>query len=891
MAMWIYLRLLALYPPGFRRAFAPEMVDVFGQRCLSARAARGRFGLGLLLMREVPNLIANVISQRFGAGSDSLVQKPQRNRPKRKGDTVLENLLRDLRFAFRSLGRTPGFTAIVVGTLALGIGANVAIFSVVKVVLLTPPPYESPEELVMVWERNISRGSERNVANPQNFTAWRERNQVFEEMAAMFTSPRNLTGEGDPQRVRLSFITTELFSLLRVAPLVGRVFAPGEIDPGSNYVVVLGHGFWQRQFGGDPEIIGRSLELNAVAYEIVGVMPGGFDFPERTDMWTPLALGDDWRASGGRFHSTIARLKPEVTVQQAQAEMDVIALGLAEERPDFDTGWDVNLVPLQEQIAGGIRPALLVMLGAVVFVLLIACANVANLLLGRAAGRGKEIAIRSALGARRGRLIRQLLTESAVLTAVSLLLGVGLAYGAVTALINFGPSDIPRLGQIRIDLPVLAFSLSVGGFTALAFGLVPAFTASKTDMQSSLKEGGRTQDGAAGHNRLRSALVVTEFSMALVLLVGAGLLVRSFQRLLEVDLGFESRNVWSASVQLPGARYADGAQVTGFFNQVIEGIENLPQVESASAISYLPLAGLGSATRFTADDRPTPPDGQQPSADVRAVHHDYFTTMRIPVLQGSVFDGTEREDAELFPIVISQALAQTLWPDQSPLGKKISMPWGSILQGEVIGVVGDVRHMGLETAPRSKIYWSHAQFTFPFMTFVARTTVDPLQITAAAKEQVWALDQDLPVSNIRSMDDRLGSSNAQRRFNMVLLTAFSGMAVILACVGIYGVMAYAVAQRTHELGLRMALGARPTEILRMVIGKGMTLALVAVVTGLAVALGVTRAMTSLLFQVNALDPATFIGVAVLLSGVAMAACWVPARRATKVDPIVALRNE
>jgi putative ABC transport system permease protein len=887
--MWIYLRLLALYPPDFRRAFAPEMVEVFRQRCLRARATRGRLGLGLLLVREVPNLLANVVSQRFGAGPDGLVQEPA-EQPERKGDTVFENLLRDLRFAFRSLGRTPGFTAIVVGTLALGIGANVAIFSVVKVVLLTPPPYESPEQLVMVWEQNLPRNSERNVVNPQNFTAWRDRNDVFEEMVAWSPRSVNMTGDGDPQRVRLALITTELFSLLRVSPMMGRVFAPEEIEPGNHRVVVLGHGFWQRQYGGVPAVIGTSITLNDLSHEIVGIMAEGFDFPERTDMWAPFALGNAWRTAGGRFHMAIGRLRDGVTIERAQAEMSAIGQVLSEERPDFNTGWGVNLVPLQEQIAGGIRPALLVMLGAVVFVLLIACANVANLLLGRAAGRGKEIAIRSALGAGRGRLIRQLLTESAVLTAASLLLGVGLAYSAVTALINFGPSDIPRLGQVRIDLPVLAFSLGIGGLTALTFGLVPAVTASKTDMQSSLKEGGRML-GATGHHRLRSALVVTEISMAFVLLVGAGLLIRSFQRLLEVDLGFEERNVLSASVQLPGARYPTGTSQVAFFNEVTDRLAEIPQVETASAISYLPLGGQGSATSFTADDRPTPPDGQWPVADVRAVHHDYFATMRIPILQGRGFDGREREDADMFPIVITEAMANALWPDQSPIGKTLSMPWGSVMHGEVIGVAADVRHMGLESTPRSMIYWSHNQFPNSFMTFVLRTTIDPLDVTVALREQVWAVDANLPISNIRTMEDRLGSSNAQRRFNMTLLGVFAGVAVILACVGIYGVMSFAVAQRTHELGLRMALGARPADVLRMVIGSGMTLALIAVVTGLAVAFGVTRAMTSLLFQVSALDPVTFIGVAVLLSAIAMAACWVPARRATKVDPIVALRNE
>ncbi len=891
MTLWLFRRALALYPRDFQRDFAAQMEQVFCDRCRRARTRQGWPGVAVLLAREVFNVTRHAIAERWSASGISAGRPRGRGQRERKGENVLENFLRDIGYTMRTLARAPGFSAIVIGTLSLAIGANTAIFSVVKTVLLTPPPFDSPEQLVMVWEQNFPRSRARNVVNPQNFTAWRERNQLFEDMAATFTSSRNLTGEGDPQRVRVSLVTTELFSLLRAGPLMGRVFVPDEIEPGNNLVVVLGHGFWQRQFGADVDVIGRPLMLNAEAYEIIGVMPADFDYPEETELWTPLALGDRWRSHGGRFHEAIARLNPGVTARQAQAEMDGIARGLVEERPDFNTGWGVNVVPLQEQIAGGIRPALLVMLGAVLFVLLIACANVANLLLCRAAGRSKEIAIRAALGAGRGRLVRQLLTESGVLTAASLLLGLGLAYGAIQALVSFAPGDIPRLDLIQIDVPVLGFSLALAAFTGMAFGLVPALHVSKTDVQSSLKEGGRTSAGSSGHHRLRSGLVVTEIAMALVLLVGAGLLIRSFQRLLEVDLGFDSRNVWTASVQLPGARYPTGTQQIAFFDQVIDGIEQLPQVEAASAISYLPLGGLGSATSYTADDRPPPPDGQAPVADVRAVHHNYFATMRIPVLQGRVFDGTEREDAEVFPIVISQAMAQTMWPEQDPIGKTITMPWGVDMHGEVIGVVADVRHMGLETAPRSKIYWSNTQFQFPFMFFVARTNVDPIGITAAAKEQVWIVDPDIPVSNIRTMDDRLGSSNAQRRFNMQLLGAFAAVALILACVGIYGVMSYSVAQRSHELGLRMALGAQPTQLRKMVLGKGMLLTTVAVGFGLAVAFGVTRAMTSLLFGVSAVDPVTFIGVALLLTGVAMAACWLPAHRATRVDPIVALRSE
>ena len=880
--------LVLLFPAAFRREFAGEMNQVLGERFLSLRTRRGGWGAVVFFAQEAPNLLKHAFVQRFrpspGSGGRRAGKHP-------KGEHVIETLVRDLRYAARTFLQRPGFTAIIVLTLGLGIGANTAIFSVVNAVLLTPPPYESPEELVMVWEHNFVRNP-RNVINAQNFTAWDERNDVFQSMAAFAGRSRNLTGRDEPRRVRIAFVSTGLFELLGVVPRLGRSFRPEEIEPGNNYVVVLSAAFWQQEFGGDSTVLGQSVILNDRSHEIVGVMPEAFGFPNDQDMWSPLALGPAWRASGGRSFLAIARLNPGVSVERAQVAMDAIGTQLAEERPDFNTGWGVNLVALHEQIAGGIRPALMVMLGAVVLVLLIACANVANLLLSRAAGRGKEIAVRVALGADRGRLMRQLLTESALLTAISLGLGLVLTMGALRALTALGPAGLPGADTIALNVPVLVFALVLGAFTGMAFGLLPALHVSKTDVQSVLKEGAKSADGGARGQRLRSLLVVTEMALAIVLLVGAGLLIRSFQQLLDVDVGFNPHGVLSAEVSLPGARYTNASQQRAFFEDVTERLAELPQVQSASVINFLPLDGLGAATSFTADDRPPPAQGESPVADVRAVQHDYFATMQIPVLLGRVFDGREREDAQLLPIVISQAMADRLWPDQSPLGKTISMPWDDVMHGEVIGVVADVRHMGLETAPRSKIYWSHRQFPdASFKTFVVRTAGDPRSIIGAVQAQVWAADGQLPVSDIRTMDDRLGSSTAQRRFNMLLLTAFAGVALLLACVGIYGVMSYSVAQQARELGLRMALGARPGVILRSVVGKGMALAGVAVVIGLAASVGVTRAMTSLLFQVDTLDPGTFVVVGVILAGVALVACWLPARRATKVDPMMALRSE
>ncbi|MCZ6918387.1 MAG: ABC transporter permease [Gemmatimonadetes bacterium] len=881
--------LVLLFPAAFRRQFAGEMNQVLGERYVRARTHRGWWGAVMFFAREAPNLIRHALMQRFRPAPAGNRRRGSSNH--RRGEPVIENLLKDMRYAARTFTRAPGFTAVIVLTLGLGIGANTAIFSVVNAVLLTPPPYESPHELVMVWEHNFVRNRARNVINAQNFTAWDERNDVFQSMAAMAGRSRNLTGRDEPRRVRVAFVSTGLFDLLGVVPQLGRSFRPEEIEPGNNFVVVLGAAFWRQEFGGDSTVIGQSVILNDQSHEIIGVMPESFGFPNDQDMWSPLALGPVWRSSGGRSFTAIARLKPDVSVQRAQVAMDAIAAQLIEQRPGFNTGWGINLVPLHEQIAGGIRPALMVLLGAVVLVLLIACANVANLLLSRAAARGKEFAVRVALGADRGRLLRQLLTESALLTAISLGLGLFVAMAALRTLAVFGPAGLPGADAIALNVPVLGFALALGAFTGMAFGLLPALHVSKTDVQSLLKEGGRSTDGGARGQRLRSLLVVTEMTLAIVLLVGAGLLIRSFQRLLEVDVGFNADGVLSAEVSLPGARYPNTSQQIAFFEDVVEQLVQLPQVESASAINFLPLDGLGAATSFTADDRPPPAQGESPVADVRAVHHDFFATMQIPVLQGRVFDGRERGDAELLPIVISKSMADRLWPDQSPLGKMISMPWDGVMHGEVIGVVGDVRHMGLETSPRSKIYWSHRQFPYSFMTFVVRTTAEPRSIIGAVQSQVWAADGQLPVWDIRTMNDRMGSSTAQRRFNMLMLAAFAGVALLLACVGIYGVMSYSVAQQSRELGLRMALGARPGVILRSVVGKGMLLAMAALVLGLAAAVGVTRAMTSLLFQVDALDPGTLVVAALILTGVALVACWLPARRATQVDPMVALRSE
>ncbi len=812
----------------------------------------------------------------------------------------METLWQDLRYGARMLGKSPVFTAIAVLTLALGIGANTAIFSVVNGVLLQPLPYEEPERLVMVWNELTKEGLPQLWFSEPELIDYRERQQSFEGMAAFSGGGGNLTGRGEPLRVTAANVSANFFPLLRVDALLGRTFTPEEDTPGNDRVIVLEHGFWQRRFGGDPAIIGETVSLSDNPYTVIGVMPSGFAFPDGTvDLWTPLAIAANPRKRGSHYLRVLARLKSGVTFEQASADMHNIAKQMEQDYPDYyrpDRAWNTYLIPLHESEVGEVRPALLVLLGAVGFVLLIACTNVANLMLARAAVREKEVAIRAALGAGRLRIVRQLLTESVLLALVGGAAGLLLAFWSLRVLVALGPENLPRLEEIGIDAGVLGFTLGIALLTGIVFGLVPALHASKPDLHDALKEGGRSAAGAA-HHRLRGLLVVSEVALSLVLLIGAGLMIKSFYRLLQVDPGYRTENVLTFRLSLPSARYAEDHQVLGFYRRLQEKVAALPDVRAAGAVSHLPLGGAYSSGSVFVEE--LPPNSPNRSfgyfeADRRLATPGYFRAMGMNLLMGRLLEESDHAEAPLVTAV-DESFARRAWPaEPNPIGKRVAVnqtPDGEPLWRTVVGVVRHVKNYGLDVEGREQIYFPHAQFPISTMFVTVRTGGDPVVAQAAVRNQVAALDPSLPLFNVATMEERLAESVAQPRFNVLLLGIFAAVALVLAAVGIYGVMSYSVGQRTHEIGIRMALGAQPGDILRLVVGRGMVLALIGVAVGLAGSFALTRFLESLLFGVSATDPATFAGVALLLAAVALLACYLPTRRATRVDPLVALRYE
>ncbi|HEY0003690.1 MAG TPA: ABC transporter permease [Pyrinomonadaceae bacterium] len=809
-------------------------------------------------------------------------------------------LLQDVRYGFRMLWSRPGFSIVAIITLALGIGANTAIFSVVNAVLIRPLSFKSPERLVMVWEHNRPRAIERNVINPANFMDWQEQNSVLEEMAAFYDAPFNLTGVDDPEELPGQVVTTNYFHVLGVQPLMGREFAPDENQAGKDQVAILSYGLWQRRFGSNPAIIGQKVLLNGQPQTVVGVMPPDFNLfiknssftGKKATIWQPLTVTENTRIRRGRFMSAIARLKPGVTLEQAQAEMDRIAANLEQQYPDFNKGWGIRLVPLQQQLVGEIRPALLVLLCAVGLVLLIACANVANLLLARAVTREKEIAIRSALGAARFRIIRQLLTESLLLALLGGVLGLLLAMWGVDLLVALSPPNLLPLGGTGVSLRILGFTLVVSLLTGIIFGLAPALQISRPDLNESLKTGGKGTAGGTARQRVRNTLVVVEVALALLLLTGSGLLIRSLVRLQSVNPGFDAANVLTARVLLPNSKYGEEHQRVAFFRELLERVERIPGVRSAGAISFLPLTGPGAATSFRIEGRPEPPPGEKLTLDVRVVDQNYFRTMSIPLLKGRNFNAREMNEAA-HVVIINEALARKHFPGEDPIGKRltINMKGPENAPSEIIGVVGDVKHAGLDIEPRGMSYWPHAELAYPFMTLVIRTETDPQGIASSVQREVRAMDKDQPLADVRTMETVLADSVARARFSTLLLSIFAGVALLLSAVGIYGVMAYSVSQRTHEIGIRMALGAQARDILRLVVRQGMLLVLLGVVIGLGASFALTRFMKSLLFGIEAHDPLTLLSVSLILAAIALLACLIPAHRATKVDPMIALHYE
>ncbi|MGH9936763.1 MAG: ABC transporter permease, partial [Blastocatellia bacterium] len=789
--------------------------------------------------------------------------------------------------------KNPGFTLVAIVTLALGIGANTAIFSVVNGVLLSALPYPQPDQLAMVWLDNRRQGIRDDITSYPNFQDWRDQNKTFQGMAGVRSLNFNLTGVGEPEELRAADVSVNFFQLMGVSPARGRGFTAEEEQPGKNKIVVLSHGLWQRRFGGDPGILNKTISLNGESNVVVGVMPPGFQFPDKTEMWRPLAPNERARAARGSFWlPVVGRLKPGVTRAQAQADMDLIGRQLERQYPDINAGYGVNVMPLIEQTVGSIRRSLLVLFGAVLFVLLIACANVANLLLARAAARQREVAVRAALGAGRWRIVRQLLTESLLLAVAGGALGVLLAWWGLRLLLDLSPANIPRLENIRLDSLALGFTFGLSLLTGLIFGLAPALQTSHLELSETLKEGGRTGAGSRRAQRLRSVFIVAEVALTLALLVSAGLLVRSFWRLQQVNPGFKTDHVLTLQLTLPRSKYPEGAQVVSFYQRLQERLSALPGAESASATSSILMPNITNSGGFSIENKPQDPREQSLELPFEAVQPNYFQTMGVQLMNGRAF--TE-QDARGRPevAIVNETFVKRYFPNEDPIGKRFTFgdandnpQWITI-----VGVVRDTKRQGLDRPIRIESWMPHAQMPARSMEVVLRTTGDPLALSQAVREAVWSLDRDLPIPKIETMEQILSESVAQRRLNMLLLGLFALVALILAAVGIYGVMSYAVTQRTHEIGVRVALGARDRDVLRLVVAQGMMLALAGVAIGLIATFALTRLMASLLFGVSATDPLTFILISLLLASVALIACWVPARRATKVDPMVALRYE
>ena len=803
---------------------------------------------------------------------------------------AVETFFQDIRYGMRSLLKKPGFTLTAVIALGLGIGANTAIFSVINGVLLRSLSYREPDRIVMLWEQNLTVNRNQNVVSPANFLEWQKQSSSFQQMAAAWDTRVNLTEGGEPEEIQAQRVTATFFPALGVQPLMGRSFAEEEDRPGGNLVVVLGHRLWQTRFGGNPGILGQQTTISGRSYTIVGVMPADFHFLNReVQAWLPLALDPaiDYRKSG-RFLRTLACLKPGPTIQQAQTELSGIAKQLEKEHPAYNVGWGVNVVPIHEQVVGDIRPILNLLLAAVALVLLIACANVANLLLSRAAARHKELALRAALGAGRMRLIRQMLTESVLLGLMGGAFGVFLAYWGIQVLIAFGPDNIPRLHDITIDPRVLGFTFVVSVSTGMLFGLLPALQASRPDLNDALKEGARGSTGGRGRI-FRNLFVVAEVSLALVLLIGAGLMIRSFFQLHQVRTGFTTENVLTMRVQLPMAKYKEAGQRAAFFKQAQERIALLPGVKAAGAINFLPLNGLASSSSFKVEGRPEPAVGELPGTEVRVITPNYFTAMGIPLLKGRVFD--EHDGADSRVLVINETMARRFFPNENPIGKRIVVSWDPNVADEIVGVVGDIKEYGLNLDSNPAIYWPHPREPYQFMNFVLRTSTDPMLLASAAQKEIRALDPNQPVADVRTLRQVVSKSIARPRFNTLLLAIFAGVALVLASVGIYGVMNYSATQRTHEIGIRMALGAERSDIMRLVVGQGMLLTGTGIVIGVLASWALTRVMASLLFGVTATDLPTFIGVSAVLAAVAFIANYIPARKATRVNPVIALRYE
>ena len=825
----------------------------------------------------------------------------------------LEQLVQDVRYAARTLRKSPGFTAVAVLTLALGIGANTAIFSVVQAVILEPLPYPQPNRLVMLLERVRLRNyqNDLNDPSPGNFADWRAQNSVFEDIAAIQDKSFNLTGNGEPVRVEGEAVSASLFSLLQVHTALGRTFTVDEDVSGGPHVVVMGYGLWVSRFGADPQILQKSILLDGVSYQVIGVLDPSFRFPDPANfhgaaqadqLWVPIVLSPaDLSNHGSHFlQGALARLKPEATLAQAQLQMDAIAQRLTHEHPSTNEGVGVNVVPLREQLVGNVESELWILLGAVALVLLMVCANVANLLLVHASTRGRELALRIALGAPRMRILRQLFTESVLLALLGGCAGVlfaswGLrALQGVRALQTLGPSGLPSVGQLGVGTPVLAFCLAVSLLAGLIFGVAPIWQVMRCNVQRGLKEGAPESDSPSRLS-LRDVLVVAEIALGVTVVVGAALLLRSFLLLQQTPIGFDPRELLTLRVIPRSTQYSQPWQRSSFYRQALVKIQGVPGVKSAGAVSFLPLTFFQASKGFSVEGQPVLTSGELPMAVYDLVSPGYFETLGVPVLQGRDFSWSDTPQT-LPVIVVNEAMAQRYWPDEDPIGERIkegrpdeTMPWLT-----VVGVVGNFRNFDVASQPRPTIFFPISQLaagTALLRDWVVRTTGDPLAIAADVRQAIWSLDKDMPISRVQTMEEVRSSSVAEQQFTLLLLGLFAGLAMALASVGLYGVTAYATALRTREIGIRMALGAQRRDVMRLVLFHGAALGFVGVGIGIVAALLLTRLMTALLYGVRATDPLSFGAVAMLLSVVILVACYIPARRAMRTDPMVALRYE
>jgi len=811
----------------------------------------------------------------------------------------MDTIIKDIRYGVRGLLKHPGFTGLVVITLALGIGASTAIFSVVNSVVLRHLPYRTAERIVAIQEHDPN--GKRGQSTSANFYDWRQQNTVFEHLSAIKITTTNLALSDHAERIDLAQTNADFFDIFGSTPQYGRLFIPQDEQAGHEPVVVMSHALWQRRFGSDPSLVGKSITLDGRNYNVVGIAPPGFQYPDKTELWLPPLrlvpeLYPDQDVTQTRrmgYLTVVALLKPGVSLQQAAGEMETITARLRQQYPDSNNKRFNRVVSLHQHLVGDTNKLLWLLLGAVTFVLLIGCANVANLLLASGASRQKEIAIRVSLGASRWRVIRQLFTESMLLALIGGVVGLLIAFWGVAAITKLLPTDFPRLDEIQIDLRVLGFTFVASMLTGILFGLVPALQVSRSDIQEAIRETGRGASGSRRQSRFRQALIVVEVALSVVLLAGAGLLFRSFLRLQSVDAGFVSQQVLTARLTPSGTNFANDADYAKFYNGVIEKVGAIPGVQDAGIINTLPLF-KGPTAGFRVEGRPVTTPDKWPSVNYRVVSPNYFRAMGVPVLQGRAYTDRDNQNAPLV-MMVNQQLAREIFPDENPVGKRITFG-GTNTDGqprwfEIVGVVANVRSVELREAPTAELYFSSQQDLWPAMSLVVRSSVEPSSLSASVRQAVNEVDRSVPVADVKTMDHVVSESITQPRFNLFLLGLFSAVAMILSAAGIYGVTAYTVTQRTHELGIRIALGAQVGDVLKMILGQGMAVIGIGLVAGLAAAFGLMRLLRSLLFGVGENDPLTFAAITGVLVLVALIACYIPARRATKVDPLVALRAE